>query len=281
MKAFLLIATAAALAAQQSTQPPRPATKGPGIPESAGDDVRGYNDTPQIPGQKWKVHDITRPRPKKITPGAYVMEQPPSDAIVLFDGNDLSKWEQVARGGAPQEPKWKVENGYIEIVPRTGRIRTKEKFGDCQLHVEWLIPKEATGQGQGRGNSGIELMSRYEIQVLESHDNLTYADGGAGAMYGMWPPLVNPSRPEGEWNVYDIAFEAPKFEGDKLVKPAYFTVFFNGVLVQNHKEQLGTTIWRQNAKYSAHAAEEPLSIQDHSQPVRFRNIWIRRLQQPE
>ena len=224
MKAFLLVAAAAALAAQQSTQPPpRPPAKAPGIPESAGDDVRGYNDTPQIPGQKWKVHDMTRPRPKKITPGSYVMEQPPSDAIVLFDGKDLSKWEQVARGGAPQEPKWKVENGYIEIVPRTGRIRTKEKFGDCQLHVEWLIPKEATGQGQGRGNSGVELMSRYEIQVLESHDNLTYADGGAGAMYGMFPPLVNPSRPQGEWNVYDIAFEAPKFEGEKLVKPAYFT----------------------------------------------------------
>ena len=281
MKALLLIAIPAALVAQQSTQPPRPSAKGPEIPESAGDDVRGYNDTPQIPGQKWKVHDMARPRPKKITPGAYVMEQPPSDAIVLFDGKDLSKWEQVARGGAPQEPKWKVEHGYIEIVPRTGRIRTKEKFGDCQLHVEWLVPKEATGQGQGRGNSGIELMSRYEIQVLESHDNLTYADGGAGAMYGMWPPLVNPSRPSGEWNVYDIVFEAPKFEGDKLVKPAYFTVFFNGVLVQNHKEQLGTTIWRQNAKYTPHAAEEPLSIQDHSQPVRFRNIWIRRLQAPE
>ena len=220
---------------------------------------------------------MTARAPKKSRPARTSWSTPPSDAIVLFDGKDLSKWEQVARGGAPQEPKWKVENGYIEIVPRTGRIRTKEKFGDCQLHVEWLIPKEATGQGQGRGNSGVELMGRYEIQVLESHDNLTYADGGAGAMYGMWPPLVNPSRPQGEWNVYDIVFEAPKFEGEKLVKPAYFTVFFNGVLVQNHKQQLGTTIWRQNAKYAPHAAEEPLSLQDHSQPVRFRNIWIRRL----
>jgi hypothetical protein len=278
MKAFLLIAAAATLAAQQSsTPPPRPAAKGPGIPESAGDDVRGYNDTPQIPGQKWKVHDITRPRPRKITPAPYVMEGPPSDAIVLFDGKDLSQWEQVQRGGTVQEPKWKVENGYIEIVPRTGRLRTKEKFGDCQLHVEWLIPKEATGQGQGRGNSGIELMGRYEIQVLESHTTLTYADGGAGAMYGMWPPLVNPARPQGEWNVYDIVFEAPKFDGDKLVKPAYFTVFFNGVMVHDHQQQLGQTIWRQNAKYTPHAAEEPLSLQDHSQPVRFKNIWIRRI----
>jgi hypothetical protein len=278
MKAFLLVAAAAALAAQQSTQqPPRPPAKGPGIPESAGDDVRGYNDTPQIPGQKWKVHDMTRPRPKKIDPGPYVMEPAPSDAIVLFDGKDLSKWQQQVRGGGVQEPKWKVENGYIEIVPRTGRLLTKEKFGDCQLHVEWLIPREATGQGQGRGNSGIELMSRYEIQVLESHDNLTYADGGAGAMYGMWPPLVNPSRPQGEWNVYDILFEAPKFEGDKLVKPAYFTVLFNGVMVHNHQQQLGATIWRQNAKYTPHAPEESLSLQDHSQPVRFKNIWIRKI----
>jgi len=281
MKPLLLIACAAALAAQQSTQQPRPPAKGPGIPESAGDDVRGYNDTPQIPGQKWKVHDIDRPRPVKIDPAPYAMEGPPSDAIVLFDGKDLSKWEQQVRGGGVQEPKWKVENGYFEIVPRTGRIRTKEKFGDVQLHVEWQIPKEATGQGQSRGNSGIELMTRYEIQVLESHTNLTYADGGAGAMYGMWPPMVNPSRPQGEWNVYDIFFEAPKFEADKLVKPAYFTVLYNGVLVQNHKEQLGTTIWRQNAKYSAHPAEDSLSIQDHSQPVRFRNIWIRRLKEVE
>jgi hypothetical protein len=203
---------------------------------------------------------------------------PPSDAIVLFDGKDLSHWVQGGRGGGPtQEPKWKVENGYLEIVPRTGKLITKEKFGDCQLHVEWMIPKEATGSGQGRGNSGVELMTRYEIQVLESNENLTYADGAAGAMYGTWPPLVNPARPQGEWNAYDIMFEAPRFEDGKLVKPAYFTVLFNGVLVQNHKEQLGTTIWRQVPKYTAHAAEEPLSLQDHSQPVRYRNIWIRRL----
>jgi hypothetical protein len=279
MKPLLLIAAAAALAAQQSPQQPPPAAKkAPGIPASAGDDVRGYNDTPQIPNQKWKVHDMNRPRPVKITPAPYVATPAPADAIVLFDGKDLSKWEQQVRGGGIQEPKWKVENGYLEIVPRTGRIRTKDKFGDCQLHIEWMVPKEAVGEGQSRGNSGVELMSRYEIQVLESHTNLTYADGGAGAMYGMWPPLVNPSRPQGEWNVYDIFFEAPKFQDGKLVKPAYFTVMYNGVLVQNHKEQLGTTIWRRNATYTAHAAEEPLSIQDHSQPVRFKNIWIRKIQ---
>ena len=273
MKLFVLAAAAAVLAAQQP--PRRPAVT---IPESAGDDVRGYNDTPRIPGQKWKVHDLERPRARKVTPGLPLLnEAPPSDAIVLFDGKDLTQWTQTARGGQPQEPKWKVENGYMEIVPRTGRLVTKEKFGDCQLHVEWMIPKEATGSGQGRGNSGIELMTRYEIQVLESYKNLTYADGAAGAMYGIWPPLVNPARPQGEWNVYDITFEAPRFEGGKLLRPAYFTVLFNGVLVQNHQEQLGTTIWRQVPKYTPHAAEEPLSLQDHSQPVRFRNIWIRRL----
>jgi hypothetical protein len=279
MKSFILFAAVAALAAQQGTAPPPAQKKGGGnqIPESAGDDVRGYNDTPQLPDQKWKVHDMNRPRARKVTPGQSFTETPPSDAIVLFDGKDLSHWVQAARGGQTQEPKWKVENGYMEIVPRTGRLVTKEKFGDCQLHVEWMIPKGVTGQGQGRGNSGVELMTRYEVQVLESHTNLTYADGAAGAMYGAWPPLVNPARPEGEWNVYDIVFEAPRFDDGKLVKPAYFTVLFNGVLVHNHQAQLGTTIWRQVAKYAPHAAEEPLSLQDHNQPVRYRNIWIRRL----
>jgi len=244
---------------------------------SAGDDVRGYNDTPVIPGQKWKVHDMERPRPVKVTPGPYVMEAPPSDAIVLFDGKDLSKWSQMARGGVTQEPKWKVENGYIEILPRTGRLVTKESFGDCQLHVEWLIPESATGNGQSIGNSGIELMTRYEIQVLESNSHLTYADGGAGAIYGVWAPLANPTRPQGQWNVYDIFFEAPKFEGPKMTKPATITVMSNGVLVQNHKEFLGTTIWRKVGTYTSHPAEAPLSLQDHNQPVRFRNIWIRKL----
>jgi hypothetical protein len=281
MRTLLFLALVAALAAQQppATAPAKPQ----GIPESAGDDVRGYNDTPQIPGQKWRVHDIDRPRPVKVDPGAPLLnEAPPADAIVLFNGKDLSQWEQRGRGAAaPQEPKWKVENGYIEIVPRTGRLVTKAKFGDCQLHVEWLIPKESTGSGQGIGNSGVELMTRYEIQVLESNQNLTYADGGAGAVYGVWPPLVNPARPPGEWNVYDIVFEAPHFEGDKVTKPAYVTVLFNGVLVQDHRAYLGTTIWRRVGTYTAHPAEDSLSLQDHSQPVRFRNIWIRKLNLPD
>jgi hypothetical protein len=276
MRILLLATLVTGLAAQQ---PPGAAPAKPQpIPESAGDDIRGYNDTPQIPGQKWRVHDMERPRPPKVTPGLPLPSQPPpSDAIVLFDGKDLSQWVTQARGGAPQAPKWKVENGYMEIVPRTGRLTTKASFGDCQLHVEWMIPKEATGSGQSRGNSGVELMSRYEIQVLESYENLTYADGGAGAIYGVWPPMVNPARPQGEWNVYDIFFEAPRFEGDKLVKPAYLTLLFNGVLVHNHRAYVGSTVWRRVGRYTPHAAEEPLSLQDHNQPVRFRNIWIRKL----
>jgi hypothetical protein len=282
MKFAILILAAAALSAQTSGQQSKqPAPPRDGIPASHGDDTRGYNDTPQIPNQKWKVHDMDRPRAPKVTAAPVSSAAPPSDAIVLFDGKDLSHWVQGGRGGQTQEPKWKVENGYIEIVPRTGRLITKEKFGDCQLHVEWMIPKEAAGFGQARGNSGVELMTRYEIQVLESNQNLTYADGAAGAMYGFRPPMVNPARPQGEWNAYDIMFEAPRFEDGKVVKPAYFTVLFNGVLVQNHQEQLGTTIWRQVPKYTPHAAEEPLSLQDHSQPVRYRNIWIRRLAESE
>jgi hypothetical protein len=277
MKLFALTLLAV-LSLSAQTPPPasqKKASNGP--PPEAGDDVRGYNDTPQLPGQKWKVHDMERPRPVKVSPAPYVQEGPPADAIVLFDGKDLSHWTSQGRGGVAQETRWKVENGYIEIVPRTGKLVTREKFGDCQLHVEWLVPKGSVGNGQGIGNSGVELMTRYEVQVLESNEHQTYADGGAGAIYGVWPPLVNPSRPMGEWNVYDIFFEAPRFEGDKVVKPAYMTVVFNGVLVQNHKEFLGTTIWRRVGTYTPHPAEEPLSLQDHSQPVRFRNIWIRRL----
>jgi hypothetical protein len=274
-RSLIAFAIGCTLAAAQ--QPPAGAPK-KAEPEYDGDDVRGYRDTPQIPGQKWKVHDLERPRPEKVTPGPVVSAPPPADAIILFDGKDLSKWEQTPRGGgAPQEPKWKVENGYIEILPRTGRIRTRENFGDCQLHIEWQVPNEAQGNGQGIGNSGVEFMTRYEIQVLESHSHLTYADGGAGAVYGVWPPLVNPARPQGEWNAYDIVFQAPRFDADKLVKPAVITVFWNGVLVQDHKEYLGTTIWRRVGTYRAHPAEQPLSLQDHSQPVRFRNIWIRKL----
>ncbi len=242
-----------------------------------GDDISGYRDTPQIPGQKWKVHDPSRPRPVKVTPGPLEPAPPPSDAIVLFDGKNLDQWEQVPRRGEAGPPQWKVTNGYMEIVPNTGRLRTKQSFGDCQLHIEWQIPADAKGNGQSIGNSGVELMGRYEVQVLESNSHLTYSDGGAGAIYGVWPPMVNPSRPQGEWNSYDIFFEAPTFEGGKMKTPAYITVVFNGVLVHHHRAYLGSTVWRKVGVYTEHASELPLTLQDHHDAVRFRNVWIRKI----
>ena len=252
----------------------------PALPaqKPVGDDKQGYTDTPQLPGQPWKVHDAARPRPPKVTPGKPLLsEAPPSDAIVLFDGKDLSRWVSAGRDGKVHEPQWKVENGYMEITPHSGGLITKEKFGDIQLHVEWMIPPGVEGAGQGRGNSGVELMRSYEIQVLESYTNLTYADGQAASIYGQWPPLVNASSPQGEWNVYDIFLEAPRFDGDKLRKPGYVTVVHNGVLVQHHQEIMGHAIHRKVATYRPHGAEEPLSLQDHNQVVRYRNIWVRRL----
>ena len=246
----------------------------------------GYTDTAMLPGQRWHVHDSNRPHPNKVQPGK-LLGAPPSDATVLFDGADLSRWVQRGRGadrGKEVEPKWKVMDGYFEVAPGTGSLVTRDKFGDVQLHIEWMEPAEIKGQDQDRGNSGVLLMDRYEIQVLESFTGLTYADGQAGALYGQWPPLVNPIRPQGEWQAYDIAFEAPKFEGEKLVRSAYATVFFNGVLVHHRKEILGTMVHRAVAKYSPHGNEEPLSLQDHGHKVRYRNVWIRRLQgydQPE
>ncbi len=270
MRLFVLLCLGCAVFAQQ----PKKAA----LPKEAGDDRNGYTDTPQIPNQKWKVHDAARPKPRKIAPGLPIASTvAPADAIVLFDGKDLSKWVMQARGGQPVEPKWVVKDGYMEVAPRAGRLITKEKFGDCQLHVEWMIPPGGTGAGQGRGNSGVELMMRYEIQVLESSQNVTYADGQAASIYGQWPPLVNVSRPEGEWNSYDIFFEAPKFDGEKVVRPGYVTVVHNGVLMHHHQEIQGPAIHRRVATYRPHGAEEPLSLQDHGHPVRYRNIWIRRL----
>ncbi len=248
-----------------------------GCAEDHGDSVRGYNDTPQLPGQQWRVHDMDRPRPEKVEPERYEYVEPPEDAIVLFDGTDLSQWYVRGPNGTERAPTWKVENGYFETVPDGGRLYTKEQFGDCQLHVEWMVTEGVPGQGQDKGNSGVELMTRYEIQVLESYDNVTYADGQAGAIYGTWPPTVNPARPQGEWNVYDIEFTAPRFDGEELVSPAVATVYFNGVLVQDHKEFLGYAIHRRVPHYEAHPPEQPLSLQDHNEPVRYRNIWIRRL----
>lgn len=241
----------------------------------------GYTDTPYLPDGKWRVHDSERPYPVVVTPGTFSNQetpgQPPSDAVVLFDGKDLSHWQSQGANGTLGPPKWKVENGYLEVAPKTGGLVSKEKFGDCQIHVEWASPTKIEGKGQGRGNSGVLIMGKYEIQVLDSYQNPTYSDGHASALYGQYPPLVNALRKTGEWQVYDIVFEAPRFEGDKLLKPAYATVFVNGVVVHNRQALLGPVVWRDLAKYEPHEAEGPILLQDHSNPVRFRNIWVRRL----
>ncbi len=246
--------------------------------QEAGDDVQGYTDTPRIPGQKWRVHDAERARPRKVAPGPYVREDPPADAIVLFDGKDLSHWRsRTRRTGGTEEPKWKIVDGDLVIVPQSGGLVTKDKFGDCQLHIEFMVPPGLPGRGQSGGNSGVEIMERYEIQVLESYNNVTYADGQAAAIYGQWPPMVNASRPPGEWNVYDIYFEAPRFENNQLVKPAFVTVVHNGILVHHHQQIIGRAVHRAVAKYDVHGPEEPLSLQDHGHPIHYRNIWIRKL----
>ncbi len=202
--------------------------------------------------------------PKVIDPGP-----PPSDAVVLFEGKDLSQWQGDKGGPA----KWQVADG-VMTVNGTGSIMTKEQFGDVQLHVEWAAPSEVKGEGQGRGNSGIYLQGRYEIQVLDSYNNKTYFDGQAGAFYGHFPPLVNVSRKPGEWQTYDIIFHPPKKAGDK-VQPGSFTVLHNGVLVQDHIPVEGEATTA--AQFKGLAQTGPLVLQDHGNPVRYRNIWIRKL----
>ncbi len=243
-----------------------------------GQDATGYTDTPFLPGDRWRVHDDARPRPRIVEPApADTPLSPPSDAIVLFDGTDMSSWMQRVRGGKLVEPGWKVENGYIELVPKVGSHVTKEKFGDVQLHIEWATPTQVRGGSQKRGNSGVMFMSMYEIQVLDSYDNISYADGQAGAVYGQYPPLVNASREPGEWQAYDIIFEAPRFDGDKLEKHAYVTVLHNGVLLHHRRKMMGPMRHRTTTSYEPHEAELPLLLQAHGNPVRYRNIWIRRL----
>jgi len=237
----------------------------------------GYSDTPMLPGGKWHVHDGTRPQPTVVSPGTFSTQAtpgaPPSDAVVLFDGWDLSKWQNDKGGPAA----WKVESGAMVVAPGTGGIQTKDSFGDCQLHVEWATPAPPKGEDQDRGNSGVFLMSRYEIQVLDSYNSKTYPDGQAAAIYGQFPPLVNASRKPGEWQTYDIVFTAPRFNGQSVNAPGTVTVFHNGVVVHNHATLIGGTVHRALAKYEAHPDKAPLMLQDHEHPVRYRNIWIRNL----
>lgn len=232
----------------------------------------GYEDTPRLPNSEWRVHDKFRPVPKEVIPGRPSTQDQvgsaPSDAIVLFDGSSLDAWE-----GGP----WQLENGVITVNGK-GDIRTKQGFGDCQLHVEWRSPDEPDRSSQGKGNSGVFLMGRYEIQVLNSYRNRTYADGQAASLYGQKPPDVNATLPTGQWQSYDIIFRAPRFAEDgSLVSPAAATVLHNGVLVQNHVELLGPTSHRSLPRYGKHPDKLPIKLQDHGNKVSYRNIWIREL----
>lgn len=227
---------------------------------------------------EYEAHDSRRPQPPVITPGSFSTQdhpgRPPSDAIVLFDGKDLSRWESVKGGDAP----WNVVDGDIQCVPGSGNIQTRQQFGNVQLHVEWLEPQGTKGRSQDRGNSGVFLQGLYEIQVLDNYKSETYADGMAGAIYGQYPPLVNASRPQGEWQTYDIIFHIAKLHDGKVVRPARVTAFFNGVLAQDDADLIGPTGHQILATYPASLPDRgPLQLQDHNSPVRYRNVWVREL----
>ncbi|MCB0664540.1 MAG: DUF1080 domain-containing protein [Saprospiraceae bacterium] len=242
----------------------------------------------------WAKTEQWEPVPMKVTPGTFTA--PPSDAIVLFDGGDLDAWHKPKYGyGARMDqvesiidwksehpefsdPEWLVKDGQMIVNPGTGAIETKQAFGDVQLHIEWLAPVDPGKEDQGYSNSGVFFMGLYEIQVLNSYENKTYANGQAGAMYKQHIPLVNASRPPGEWQSYDIIFMAPKFKEDgNLDSPAYITAFHNGVLIQNHAELEGPCVFIGEPYYFKHAEKLPLLLQDHGNKVRFRNIWVREL----
>ncbi len=247
--------------------------------------------------EPWKASEKWSPVPEKVVPGNYTA--PPSDAIVLFDGNDLSKWRkprydygarmdqveaivklksQDLENDLRSDAAWLVKDGAMIVVPGTGAIETVQAFGSVQLHIEWLAPADTGKSGQAYSNSGIFLMGLYEIQVLNSYENETYPNGQAGSFYKQHIPLVNASRPPGEWQSYDIVFNAPEFgEGGDMVKPATATVFHNGVLIQNNVSLLGPCIFIGEPYYVQHPSKMPLLLQDHSDAVRFRNIWIREL----
>ena len=224
--------------------------------------------------QEWAQHSRSRPQPKVVDPGPSSLPvAPPRDAIVLFDGTNLEKWSQKNGDAA----KWIVRDGYFEVGVDDGDLVTRDSFGDVELHVEWMTPPPK-GTGQERGNSGIYLMSKYELQVLDSYQNETYPDGQAGAIYGQFPPLVNASRPPGEWQSYDIMFRGPRFDSSGgLLRPATMTVRHNGVLVQDNVTLTGPVGHYQRPPYVAHPEKLPLLLQDHGNPVRYRNIWLRDL----
>jgi hypothetical protein len=224
----------------------------------------------------WPVHDPNRPLPPVVIPSPAGPPVPaPSDAVVLFDGTSLAGWV----GDKDKPVAWTVANGYMEVVAKTGDIKTTKTFGDCQLHVEWASPEVRKGQSQDTGNSGVFLMETYEVQVLDSYESKSYADGTAAAIYGQYPPLVNACRKPGEWQTYDIVFHRPRFDKDgKVLEPARMMVLHNGILVHDNDVLTGPTAWKARPPYKAHADRLSITLQDHGCPVRFRNIWIRDLE---
>jgi hypothetical protein len=235
----------------------------------------GYDDTPMQPNGKWRVHDGKRPQPRVVTPGDSVNATPvgaPQDATVLVGPRaDLSAWQMT--DGAPVT--WGMSNGVLSTGK--GLIRTKAEFTDFQLHVEFATPSEVKGDSQDRGNSGVFLLGKFEIQVLDSFHNPTYPDGQASAMYGQFPPLVNASKGPGQWQAYDILFTAPRFSAGELDKPATVTVLHNGIVVHNATPFWGPTAHKKIDPYTPDTAKGPIALQDHGNPVRYRNIWIRTL----
>lgn len=256
-------------------EPAKPAAAAKAEPAAQPKPSVQYVDTPT---GRWMIHDENRPAPPIITPGGR-RSSPPSDAIVLFDGTQASmvNWTDTKK----EPSKWVVGDGYMESVKGAGYIQTKQEFGSCQLHVEFATPSTVQGSSQGRGNSGVFLQGQYEVQVLDSYENKTYPDGQCGALYGRAVPLVNVCRKPGEWQTYDIIYHRPLFDKDgKVTRKATFTIFQNGVLIQDHVELTGGTGWinaHTITDYKAHGDKGPIQLQDHGNPVRYRNIWVREL----
>ncbi len=239
-----------------------------------------YGDAPDAT-HPWAIHDMNRPQPKRVEPGTFSSQErpgtPPSDAVVLFGGKaeEIDKWQADKQ---PAEPtKWEVKEGVLQCVPGSGYIRSKEEFADCQLHLEWSAPSKVEGNSQGRGNSGVFLMGQVEVQVLDNYNNPTYADGFASSIYGINPPLANALHAPGEWQTYDIVFRRPLFRDGQEIDPGYITVFVNGVLTQDHTPLEGGGGHKSRSKSRAFPEKGPLKLQDHGNPVRYRNIWYRPL----